>query len=185
MRAYAYGLVAMKDRQGLVEVGHNGGLPGFGSSYMFYPEYGIGIMAFSNLTYVGGSMQNANYKVIQSLRDQDLFQPRKLVVSTLLARRKEQLTEMLLHWDPALEKDLVAANLYLDRSRESRMREAREILSRIGDVSSIGPVEPENQLRGSYIIYGTKGKIEVYFTLSPEAEPRVQWINLDFSPLEE
>lgn len=185
MRAYAYGLVAMKDRQGLVEVGHNGGLPGFGSSYMFYPEYGIGIMAFSNLTYVGGSMQNANYKVIQSLRDQNLFQPRKLAVSPLLAQRKEQLTQLLMHWDPALEKDLVAANLYLDRSRESRMQEAREILSRIGDVSSIGPVEPENQLRGSYIIHGTEGKLEVYFTLSPEAEPRVQWISLDFFPLEE
>lgn len=185
MRGYGFGLVAMKDQQGLIEVGHNGGLPGFGSSYMFYPEYGIGIMAFSNLTYVGGTVQSANYRVIQSLMDQDLFQARKLSVSPILMQRKEELAQMLMHWDPALEEDIVAANLYLDRSRESRMQEARELLSRIGEVSSVGPVVPENQLRGSFFIQGSQAKLEVYFTLSPEAEPRVQWISLDFIPPEE
>lgn len=185
MRGYGYGLVAMKDQQGVIEVGHNGGLPGFGSSYMFYPEHGIGIMAFSNLTYVGGRVQHANYQVIQSLMDQHLFRSRKLAVSPILALRKDQVSQLLMHWDPELEKDIVAANLYLDRSRESRMQEARELLSRIGDIRSVGPVEAENQLRGSFVIFGSQGMAEVYFTLSPEANPRVQWISLEFIPPEE
>ena len=127
MRAYGFGLVAMKDHEGIVEVGHNGGLPGFGSSYMFYPQYGIGIMAFSNLTYVGGTVRTANYKVMEELISQGLFIPRRLPVSDILELRKEQVTQLILNWDPELEKEIVAANLYLDISREQRMNEAREL----------------------------------------------------------
>ncbi len=185
VRGYGFGLVSMKDQQGFSEVGHNGGLPGFGSSYMFYPEHGIGIMAFSNLTYVGSKVRSANYRVIESLMDQDLFHPRTLPASNILIRRKEEVARMLLEWDPVLEKEIVAENLYLDISREKRMLEAREHIERAGKIISIGPVEAENQLRGSFVIHGNKGRVKVYFTLSPEAKPRVQWITLEFISPEE
>jgi len=185
MLGYGFGLRAIKDHQGVLEVGHNGGLPGFGSSYMFYPEYGIGIMAFGNLSYVGGVVRSANYKVIESLMDQGLFLPRSLPVSPILAKRKEQVAELILFWDSLLEEDMVAANLYLDISREVRMAEARDLLGRCGEILSVGPVDPENQLRGSFVIEGSLGQVKVYFTLSPEAEPRVQWITLDFIPAEQ
>jgi hypothetical protein len=149
---------------------------------MFYPEYGIGIMAFSNLTYVGGRVQSANYRVIESLVRQDLFRPRSPTVSPLLALRKEQVAQLLLHWDPELEKDIVAANLYLDISRADRMAEARELLEKAGTVIGVGPVMPENQLRGRFTIEGSKASIRVFFTLSPEPDPRVQWISLDLVP---
>lgn len=185
MLGYGYGLRIIKDHQEVVEVGHNGGLPGFGSSYMFYPEHGIGIMAFANLTYVGGTVRSANYKVIKSLMDQGLFMPRSISLSPILAKRKEQVAELIMHWDPKLEKEIVAANLYLDISREVRMEEAHDLLQRAGEIVSVGPVDPENQLRGSFIMEGSRGNIKVYFTLSPEAEPRVQWISLDFIPAEQ
>ncbi len=92
---------------------------------------------------------------------------------------------MLLEWDPVLEKEIVAENLYLDISREKRMLEAREHIERAGKIISIGPVEAENQLRGSFVIHGNKGRVKVYFTLSPEAKPRVQWITLEFISPEE
>lgn len=184
MLGYGFGLRVIKDHQGVVEVGHNGGLPGFGSSYMFYPEHGIGIMAFGNLTYAGGLVRSANYKVIQSLMEQGLFLPRTLSVSPILARRKEQVAELIKHWDPQLEEKIVAANLYLDRSRQVRMTEARNLLDSCGEIFSVGPVNPENQLRGSFVIEGSRGNVKVYFTLSPEEEPRVQWITLDFIPVE-
>ena len=184
MRGYGFGLLAKKDQDGVVEVGHNGGLPGFGSSYAFYPEHGIGIMAFSNLTYSGRRVRSANYGVIESLINQGLFVARSLPVSSILARRKEQVAQMIMQWDPQLEEEIVAANLYLDRSREVRMVEAREMLDRAGEITAVGPMEPENQLRGSFVIEGSKGNVKVYFTLSPEPEPRVQWISLEFIPLE-
>ncbi len=182
IRGYGFGLRVVRDQAGILEVGHNGGLPGFGSSYMFYPEYGIGIMAFSNLTYVGGRVQSANYRVMESLVRQDLFTARSPAVSPLLTLRKEQVAQLLMHWDPELEKDLVAANLYLDISRADRMAEARELLEKVGTVIGVGPVMPENQLRGSFTIEGSKASIRVFFTLSPEPEPRVQWISLDLVP---
>lgn len=185
IRGYGFGLIAMKDHEGVVQVGHNGGLPGFGSSYMFYPEYGIGIMAFSNLTYGGGTVKSANYRVIESLLDQGLFISRSLPVSPILAKRKEQVAQLIMNWDPQLEKEIVAANLYMDISREIRMAEAKELLDRAGKIIAVGSLDPENQLRGSFVIEGSKGNVMVYFTLSPEPEPRVQWITLEFVPTEQ
>jgi len=182
IRGYGYGLVAMKDQDGIVEVGHNGGLPGFGSSYMFYPQYGIGIMAFSNLTYVGGTVRTANYKLMKELINKDLFIPRVLPVSDVLEEKKEQVLQLILNWDPKLEKDIVAANLYLDISRERRMDEAGKLLKQIGKIIETGPVIPENQLRGRFIIRGAIQNLQVYFTLTPEAEPKVQWLSLDLVP---
>ena len=182
MRAYGFGLVTMLDQEGILEVGHNGGLPGFGRSYMVYPDYGIGIMAVSNLTYVGGAVQTANYRVIEKLIDEGLFVPRTMPPSEILLERKEQLTQLLLHWDPSLEEKIVAANLYLDISRDKRREEARRLLKLTGEIVEIGPVIPENQLRGTYIIYGSGRALKVYFTLSPESEPRVQWLTLELLP---
>ncbi len=184
MLGYGLGLRISEDEEGVMEVGHNGGLPGFGSSYMFYPHHGIGIMAFANLTYAGSKLKSANYQVIEILRDQGLFEARSPVVSPILARRKEEVAQLLLHWDPRLEQEIVAANLYQDIPREVRMAEARDLLKQAGDVLTAGPVDPENQLRGSFLMKGTRGQVRVFFTLSPEAVPKVQWISLEFIPFE-
>lgn len=182
MRGYGFGLVAMKDHEGVVEVGHNGGLPGFGSSYMFYPQYGIGIMAFSNLTYVGGTVRSANYRVVKDLIGEGLFSPRELPLSEILKKRGDQVAQLIQQWDPLLEEEIVAANLYLDISRETRMQEAKELLALAGDIVSIESVIPENQLRGSFILRGTNRDLNIYFTLTPEAQPRVQWLALELLP---
>jgi len=172
----------MRDHEGVTEVSHGGGLPGFGSSYMFYPQYGIGIMAFSNLTYVGGVVQSANYQVMKKLVNAGLFVPRSVPVPELLEKRKEQVIQLIKNWDPALEKEIVAANLYLDISREKRMQQASEMLAMTGEILATGPVIPENQLRGSFILVGSQRNLKVYFTLTPEADLRVQWLTLELLP---
>jgi len=182
IQGYAYGLRGIKDIEGVLEIGHGGGLPGFGSSYMFYPQHGIGIMAFSNLTYAGRIVKKANYRIMKLLVDQDLFRPRTLPVSEILERKRDQVTQLLLSWDPELEKELVAANFYMDISRDRRMNDARELLSQLGEIVATGPVIPENQLRGSFLLEGKEQKLRVYFTLSPEAEPRLQWLSLELIP---
>jgi CubicO group peptidase (beta-lactamase class C family) len=182
IRGYGFGLVSMTDREGIVEVGHNGGLPGFGSTYMFYPRHGIGIMAFSNLTYVGGLLKSTNYLIMKELINQGLFIPRRLPPSDILETRKDQVKQLLLSWDPELEKEIVAANLYLDISREKRIQECRELFKQLGRITGTGPLVPENQLRGSFLIQGEDQNLRVYFTLSPEPEPRVQWLSLELRP---
>ncbi len=182
IQGYAYGLRCIQDLEGVLEIGHGGGLPGFGSNYMFYPQHGIGIMSFTNLTYAGGIVKTANYNLLNELIDQGLFRPRILAVSEILELRKEQVAQLLQHWDPELENKIVAANLFMDISREKRISEARELLNQLGEIVSIGPVIPENQLRGSFLLIGKEQNLRVYFTLTPEAEPRVQWLTLELIP---
>ena len=182
IQGYAYGLRCIQDIEGVLEIGHGGGLPGFGSNYMFYPQHGMGIMSFTNLTYAGGIVKAANYNLLNELIDQGLFRPRILPVSEILKLRKEQVAQLIQHWDPELENDIVASNLFMDISREKRINEARELLIQIGEIVSTGPVIPENQLRGSFLLIGKEQNLRVYFTLTPEAEPRVQWLTLELIP---
>jgi len=182
IQGYGFGLRGIQDLNGVLEIGHGGGLPGFGSNYMFFPQMGIGIMAFTNLTYAGGILMQTNYQVIRKLIDQDLFKPRTLPASEILKERKEQVVQLITNWEPALEKKIVAANLYLDISREKRMDEASELLGRTGKILATGPVIPENELRGSFILEGSERNLKVSFTLTPEAVPRVQWLSLELLP---
>ena len=52
-RGYGYGLRISTDCRFEHVVGHGGGLPGFGSYMAWLPDYGVGIFAMANLTYVG------------------------------------------------------------------------------------------------------------------------------------
>jgi SUMO ligase MMS21 Smc5/6 complex component len=53
-------------------------------------------------------------------------------------------------------------------------KQARELYAKAGKIISVKAVNPENQLRGSFLIEGEKTNIEVYFTLSPENPPLIQ-----------
>jgi hypothetical protein len=92
--------------------------------------------------------------------------------------------ELIQNWDPAKEQDLLAPNFYLDLSRDKRVKEAEEALNHLGEILSVGPVTPENQLRGSFLLHGTQGNAEIFFTLTPEPVPKVQWLSYDLLGIE-
>ena len=52
---YGYGLRVGQNCAFRTIVAHSGGLPGFGSIMRWLPDYGVGIIAFGNLTYTGWS----------------------------------------------------------------------------------------------------------------------------------
>jgi hypothetical protein len=51
--SYAFGLGVTQTCDFRTIVAHSGGLPGFGSIMRWLPDYGVGIIAFGNLTYTG------------------------------------------------------------------------------------------------------------------------------------
>src|SRR5207302_61246 len=57
---YAYGLRVSQTCAFRTIVSHTGGLPGFGSIMQWLPDYGVGIIAFGNLTYTGWGRTVAN-----------------------------------------------------------------------------------------------------------------------------
>ena len=56
-------------------VAHSGGLPGFGSVMRWLPEYGVGFIAFGNLTYTGWGRVTTN--VFDALVRTGALQPRR------------------------------------------------------------------------------------------------------------
>ncbi|MBK9564718.1 MAG: hypothetical protein IPO37_05890 [Saprospiraceae bacterium] len=51
---------------------------------------------------------------------------------------------------------------------------SQELYLKIGKIKKVHDLVPENNLRGSFIIEGAKGSLQVYFTLSPENPPLIQ-----------
>ncbi|XOV91721.1 MAG: serine hydrolase domain-containing protein [Bacteroidota bacterium] len=175
MVGYGYGLSISESCNRLKEVSHGGALPGFGSNYKFYPEYGIGVMAFCNLTYTSPyPFSDIGKLLFDSLE----LQPRKLPVSDMLAERQKQVVELIKGWDPELEAVLLAENFYLDKSRDHRIAEIQEILNQAGNIKEVLKIDPQNQLRGRFKMEAENGFINVFFTLTPEKDPKVQQLNV-------
>lgn len=173
---YCYGLGYRQDCEGTRRISHSGGLPGFGSEFRFFPEYGIGLISFANRTYAGAGAANA--RVFDTLIHISGLRPRVLPPSEILLARREQLIGFLKNWDVATGDQILAENFYLDMSRELRMKQAGEVLGQIGKIVSYEPMVPENRLRGTFDITGEKGVVRIFFTLTPEAEPRVQQLDI-------
>lgn len=174
---YGYGLSISKDCNGIKRVRHGGALPGFGSTYIFYPDYGVGIMAFGNLTYTGPLPSD---KIEKLLFETAQINPRQLPVSDTLAKRQEQVLKLIQTWDSNLEKEIVAENLYMDESREKRMAHVKKIFEKAGAIKKTDKIEPWNQLRGRFSIHTENGVIQVYFALNPEKDPKVQDLYITF-----
>ena len=174
---YGYGLGIAEYCNNLKQVGHGGALPGFGSNYRFFPEYGIGIMAFCNLTYT----TPWPYKEIGKLLfETSEIKPRQLPVSDFLLERQKQITQLIQNWNPEIESKILAENFYMDKSREDRMAEVQKVLDKAGTIQKIDKMEPTNQLRGSFKLQAENGLISIFFTLTPENYPKIQQMDVSF-----
>ena len=171
MNGYGFGLGIRTDCNGILRVSHGGALPGFGSNYVFFPEYGVGLMAFGNLTYTSPWPYD---KIAKLLFEKGKLQPRSLPVSDILKERQPQVTELIQEWDIDLGNQILAENFYPDTSREHRMKDWGSIWEKAGAIDSVSELTPYNQLRGEYKIYTKNGIVRVYYTLSPEHDPKVQ-----------
>jgi CubicO group peptidase (beta-lactamase class C family) len=177
MSGYGFGLGYRMDCRNIARISHSGGLPGFGSEYRFYPEYGIGVMSFANRTYANAGQINS--RVLDTLIYMTNLQPRVVPASDILNKRKDQLVSIMATWE---EKDatIFAENFFLDKSRDRRIKEYKAVLAKIERIISVGPMMAENQLRGSFKINGKNGAVLVYFTLSPEKDPKVQYLDFEW-----
>lgn len=171
---YAYGLGWRKDSRGILRISHSGGLPGYGSEWRIYPDYGIGVVSFSNRRY--GAPSNANTMVMDTLVALAQLKPRSIPVSVILSQRKEELLANLPDWQELPE--LFAENFYLDKPLDQRKKEIAEIFKQAGDIVETTDLVPENQLRGTFTIACSKKKIRVFFTLTPENDPLIQQLVL-------
>lgn len=169
---YGYGLGIVRDCKGDLYISHGGGLPGFGSHWMIRPNYNMGIVIFSNRTYA--AVSRLSTPIIDSLITLAGLKPMALPPSAILEQRKNELMKFLPEWKDAEKSNIFAENFFPDYPIGTLRQTSATLFERIGAVKQVTPVEPENNLRGSFNIIGEKGKLRVYFTLSPEHDPKIQ-----------
>jgi CubicO group peptidase (beta-lactamase class C family) len=170
--AYGYGLRWSVDCMGRRKIYHNGGLPGFGSNWTIMPDYGIGIVAFSNRTY--GSTWAVNQQVLELIAGEMDRQARLPEVSGILHARMNDLKAILPGWNITGQESLFAENFFVDNAVEDLRTQSVRIFKEAGEIILVREIVPENSLRGSFVMEGRKGDITVGFTLTPEATPRIQ-----------
>ena len=170
--AYCYGLRWRKYADAMTAVGHTGGLPGFGSEWTIYPEYGIGVISFANLTYANAG--SINVQVADTLMHLSGIKPRQLPASSILTQRRDQLMKLLPNWDNAQSSGIFAMNFFMDYFPDKLKAEAKGIFEKAGKINSIGEVVAENQLRGYFMMKGEQANIRVSFTLTPENPALIQ-----------
>jgi len=173
---YAYGLTWSHDGDGRDYIAHSGGLPGFGSQWRIMPEYGIGVIAYGNLTYA--NLGTINWAVLDTMVSTAGLKPRRLPVSPVLSQRKAELVSLLPNWNNAEKSPIFAENFFPDQSLENRRKKAQALFSKMGRVVRVGDLVPENQLRGHFLIEGEKANVDVFFTLTPENPALIQQLDL-------
>ncbi|MBL7699843.1 MAG: beta-lactamase family protein [Chitinophagaceae bacterium] len=172
IQSYFAGLSWTKNCTGNEYIGHNGGLPGFGTNWLFLPQYGIGIVAFSNLTYMAPSA--VNKRILDTLISLAALKPLELPASNILNQRKQQLVKLLPDWKDAETSGIFAENFFSDYFVDSLRKEAKELFKKAGRILRVGEMIPDNQLRGNFILEGEKTNIFIRFTLSPEIPALIQ-----------
>jgi len=67
---------------------------------------------------------------------------------------------------------------FLDLSLEKWKANVSKLFTEAGPVVKVLDLEPENQLRGQFTIQCEKKNINVFFTLTPEANPLIQQLDI-------
>lgn len=149
---------------------HGGGLPGFGSHVQWLPQHGVGVFAFSNLTYASLS--------------RPVFEALERVAGAVPAAAAETTPE----WSWLQERvsslyegggsgawaELAADNLLLDRPAARREEELHDLRQRLGPVLVVGPPVLSGRLRATWRLRCERGELEVECWLAPPRPARVQ-----------
>jgi CubicO group peptidase (beta-lactamase class C family) len=172
---YGYGLGIRTDCRFDRIVAHSGGLPGFGSTMAWLPDYGIGIFAMASLTYSGPS--EATNRAWDALQRTGGLERRELPPAPVLVQMRQHVVNLWNHWDEAEAKQVGAMNLLIDAPSAQRKAEIQALQEQVGQCTKAGPVIPENWLRGQVNLTCAHGIIGAFFSLAPTEPPKIQHLS--------
>lgn len=173
---YGYGLVSTIDSSLGYSVAHGGGLPGYGSFYRMLPERGVGVVAFTNLTY--GPVSSAVYEALEVLNKPGGMQPRKLFPSQALSAACEDINQLYKQWDDGKAAALSTESFFLDMTLQKRREQFERLRTDLGACHSTSSIQPDNALRGRWIMNCENGWLYCFITLAPTMPPRVQFLQV-------
>ena len=158
-------------------VAHSGGLPGYGSQMRWLPSYGVGLIAFGNVTYTGwGGVAGDAFDLLAKTGG---LQPRMAQPSTSLVASRDAVSRLIMNWDDQRADEMAAMNLFLDRSKDRRQKEIAGLRSKVGTCAAPTMFDSvENWLRGDWTMKCERGDLRVSITLAPTMPPRVQFLEV-------
>jgi CubicO group peptidase (beta-lactamase class C family) len=179
---YAFGLRSSQSCAFRHIVSHTGGLPGFGSIMLWLPDYGVGIVAFGNVTYT--SWTRVTNTAMEAFVSTAGLQPRAPTPSAALTNARANVSQLVARWDDRLADSIAAENLFLDQTRERRRAEIETLQESVGacrpDAAAFDTIE--NALRGSWTLKCDRGALQVAITLAPTMPPKVQFLSVRPAP---
>jgi CubicO group peptidase (beta-lactamase class C family) len=179
--SYGYGLRITQTCDLRAMVSHGGGLPGYGSTMQWLPDYGVGIIAFGSLTYTGWS--GVAGEALSRLMKTGALQPRGVTPSKALVDAHDLVSKLVAQWDDQLADRIAAGNLFLDRSKDRRRKDIEDLRAKVGACSLPNSFDyVENALRGRWTMSCERGKLEVSITLAPTMPPTVQYLQVRPAP---
>ena len=128
----------------------------------------------ANLTYVGPSEPIS--QAWDVLLKSGGLQKREWPASAILSQMRGHIADLWKSWDDAEAKQIASMNLFLDAPVAQRRAEIQKLKDEVGECSAVGPVIPENWLRGQFNLTCAKGVVGVFYTLSPTQPPAVQYL---------
>ncbi|HYS54148.1 MAG TPA: serine hydrolase domain-containing protein [Thermoanaerobaculia bacterium] len=174
--AYAYGLRIAQDCRFTYMVQHGGGLPGYGSYERWLPDYGVGLIAFGNLTYAG--FVPLFDDALNAMLKTGALKHRVVQPSSALLQAKSDVSRLINQWDDALANRIAADNLFLDQPASERAEEIRKLREQHGACREEPRIDADNALRGTWFMPCDKGSLSLRITLAPTMPPRVQFLNI-------
>ena len=174
---YGYGLRVSQSCDFDHIAAHSGGLPGYGSLMQWLPEYGVGIVAFGNVTYTGwGGVVGTAFDVLAKTGG---LKPRMPQPSPSLVASRDAVSRLIMSWDDDQADQIAAMNLFLDRSKARRRKEIEDLRAEVGLCTAPAAFDSvENWLRGRWTMQCERGDLRVAITLAPTVPPRVQHLDV-------
>ena len=162
-------------------VSHTGGLPGFGSIMTWLPDYGVGLVAFGNLTYTGWT--GAATSALEALVKKAGLHPRQPAPSPALTETRDKVSRLVASWDDSSPTASPPRICFSIRSKDRRRAEIERLRATVGACTpGSGFDTVENALRGSWTMNCEKGKLDVSITLAPTLPPTVQFLSVRPAP---
>lgn len=170
--SYGYGLRIAQDCRFAYIVQHGGGLPGWGSFERWLPDYGVGVIAFGNLTYA--NFQPLIDNALSAMLATGALVPRKPLPAPILLQRQREVSSLIVQWDSKLAQSIAADDLFLNESEQEMRDDLQRMAEAHGACRASDSIDAENALRGSWTMPCQRGALQVRITLSPTMPPKVQ-----------
>ncbi|GAB2176029.1 serine hydrolase domain-containing protein [Dongia sp. agr-C8] len=174
--AYGYGLINSVESELGRYLHHRGGLPGYGSHFLFSPETQVGIFSFANRTYA--AMNEPNIEAAQALKDAGLWKAPAVPVSAHLAPAVEAVSRVYRAGRIAEAAPLLAVNFLLDRPAEEWDRHLARLAGQIGELRHIDAA-PTHALSAKLTLVCARGAAQGQLILTGEPSPRIQSLTLE------